>query len=536
MQRVFLALAAAAAFVSAKDSSGIKTSDGDLKITPPNGGTTIFTEPDGETSIQQILANLRETNAELGELKVFVEDKIAQDLQTERERSDQKFAETDDKFAEVDDAIADALLTVAQNAQTAKSTSEQFTNQAIASTVTPVVNQIKQDMTALETKINNEVGKKVDEVAKVVDDIIDALLGSNSGMPADSCAKIKEAQDQAADGVYWIKSQGSTVRVHCKKVGSAFVSMGGDGSSKAAAAADCEAHSLVENNDADMKWIDPDANSENTANAVQKKCVFVSCREIKDHTKTTKSGVYRIKPKDWTEAKFDVWCDMSKDGGGWTLTEMHTAGWNNQPIGRSMPDKGANEDQLMSRGDDFKKWKSGNMGDYASLGEKKINAIYHSHGESTIMRNWNMGKYFGNHNQPVNFYYQKKQPKKDWSIFHAIRNTQLWSGQTHSRRAWSSANDGFKFTYKDPAFNTDTSVYDPTKNQIKNQRGNRGYMYWWDIHTVTGNSGKSFRVSRHGIPGDPFGGCQWNFYFWGGNGQRSHGHCSRMRMSFYWLR
>lgn len=65
---------------------------------------------------------------------------------------------------------------------------------------------------------------------------------------------------------------------------------------------------------------------------------------------------------------------MSKDGGGWTLTEMHTAGWNNQPIGRSMPDKGANEDQLMSRGDDFNKWKSGNMGDYASLGAWRTRA------------------------------------------------------------------------------------------------------------------------------------------------------------------
>jgi hypothetical protein len=509
-----------------------------LLVTPPEGGTTVFVESSGATSVKTILALIRGTEDKLETLKVFVNDKVAKDLEAERTRSDQKFADIDDQFGTVEDDIAAALVTVGENAQKAKSDSQQYTNQAISQTVTPAVNKIKQDMAALETKINEDVGKKVEEVSKAVDKIMKTLLGTSSAMAADNCAAIKSAQSQVSDDYFWIKNAGTVVEVFCKLVNGNFVSMGGDGSSKAAASAGCEGHDLVANNGADKKWIDPDANAENTGNAVQKVCSYMTCKEIKEKTGTTTSGKYKIKPKGWTSGAFEVWCDMTRDGGGWTFTEMHSEGYSNRPIGRNMPDKGANEDLLLSRGDDFGKYRGGNQGDYASLGERKIMAIYHSFGEATIMRNWNEGKYFSNHGTPVNFYYQKKQPKKDWSIFHAIRNTKLWSGRVYSRRAWASASDGYKMTWKDSqgGFATETSYYDPKANQIRNERNSRGYMLYWEEHTITGNSGKSFRTSRHGIPGDPFGGCQWNFYFYGGNGRRSYGHCGRMKKSFYWLR
>ena len=364
-------------------------------------------------------------------------------------------------------------------------------------------------------------------------------------MAADNCAAIKSASPLSSDNYYWIKNQGAVVKVFCKVVSGNFVSMGGDGTSKASAAAGCEGHALVENNDAVSKWVDPDANAENTGNAVQKRCMLYTCKEIKDaDPSNTKSGRYMVKPKGWSGAAFEVWCDMTKDGGGWTLTEMHSEGRSDQPIGRNMADKGANEEQLLTRGDDFGKYKGGNQGDFASLGEAKIMALYHSFGEKTIMRNWIEGKDFGNRNTGVNFYYQKKLPKKDWSIFHAIRNTKLWSGNTNSRRAWATAKDGFKMTWKegDNGFKTETNWFDPKANVIRKERRNgngvqtNGYMWYWEEHTITGNSGKSFRVSRHGIPGDPFGGCQWNFNFYGGNTRYSYGHCGRMKKAFYWLR
>lgn len=475
------------------------------------------------------------TDVKLEDLKVFVEEKVAADLEAERQKTNQAFAEVDVKFDDTENQISDLITEMGRTAEATRTAAQQYTNQK----VDPAIKQVNNAMAALETKINNDVGKQLETVSGVVDNIMKSLKGTAAGLPGASCDDISKAHGAAMkDGEYWIDSkyQTDSVLVFCQKVGSKFVSMGGDGSNKANAAAGCEASSLVANNEADKKWIDPDANAEDTGNAAEKVCSYMTCKDIKDKTKTTKSGVYKIKPKDWTSGAFEVWCDMTRDGGGWTLTEMHTAGWSNQPVGRHMADKGANVDKLLKDGDNFGSYRDGNMGDYASLGEAKINAIYHSFGEATILRNWNKGKYFRNHGQPVNWYYQKKKPTKNWSIFHAIRNTKLWSGQNYHNRAWSRASDGFKLTWKDPPFNSDTSVYDPNSNRIKNERGNRGYMYWWEEHTISGNSGKTYRVSRHGIPGDPFGGCQWNFYFWGGNGQRSHGHCGRMRMSFYWLR
>lgn len=520
----------------------VRNSQGDLKVTPPDGGTTVFVESGGsETSIKTILAQLAGTDVKLENLKTFVEGKVTEDLAAAELKTDEKFEDVDAKLAAAEDQVNAAIAEMGRTSTATRTAAQQYTNQKVADYVTPAIKSVENQMKALETKINGDVGKKLSAVQVTVESIMKSLKGSSAVMAAESCSDIATSNGgiaNVADGMYWIKSkyQGTKVAVYCKKISNNFVSMGGDGSSKAAAAADCEGPGGIADNDADKKWIDPDANANDPSNAVNKVCSYMTCKEIKDKTKTTTSGKYAIKPKGWTKEPFEVWCDMKRDGGGWTLTEMHTNGWNNNPRGRMMPDNGANVDKLLSDGDNFDRYRDQNNGDYASMGSEKIMAIYHSYGGDTILRSWTKGKYFNNHGTPVNFYYQKKKPTSDWNIMHAIRNTKLWSGSTHSSRAWSSANDGFKMTYKDPAFDSDSSVYDPVRNVIKNQRGNRGYMYYWEEHTIHGNSGKSYRVSRHGIPGDPFGGCQWNFYFWGGDGQRSHIHCDRGRKAFYWLR
>jgi hypothetical protein len=52
-----------------------------------------------------------------------------------------------------------------------------------------------------------------------------------------------------------------------------FVSIGGDGKTRASAAAGCGGNSLVGGNSDDEKWIDPDDDAENTDNAEQSTCV-----------------------------------------------------------------------------------------------------------------------------------------------------------------------------------------------------------------------------------------------------------------------
>ena len=77
-----------------------------------------------------------------------------------------------------------------------------------------------------------------------------------------------------------------------------MVSLGGDGSSKAAAAATCFGPLLT----GGLKWVDTDADAENTANAKQVKCgeglvtAFpgLSCKSIKMSYPLSRNGLYWV--------------------------------------------------------------------------------------------------------------------------------------------------------------------------------------------------------------------------------------------------
>ena len=139
----------------------------------------------------------------------------------------------------------------------------------ITKVVEPKIQAVKDSLVTLETKIKNDIDNDIKGKLLAVQN---AVVGANSALPADNCGAILKARPGSLDGKFWIKSkyQSAALNVMCKKVGSSFVSMGGDCTNKAQACASCEANPF-ENSKSD-RWIDPDSNAEDTGNSKLSKC------------------------------------------------------------------------------------------------------------------------------------------------------------------------------------------------------------------------------------------------------------------------
>ena len=181
----------------------------------------------------------------------------------------------DEEIAKINSNVEDTLTTAATETdkkigtvQGDLKTGLEAVTASIATEVKPQIDAVTAELKALETKISDNVDGKLVAVTK-------ALMGLSSAVPAPNCGAIIAARPDSLDGQYYIDSkyQKSPVKVHCRKVGSTFVSMGGDCSSKAAA---CHAFLIGVNvcraGEPEKRWIDGDANAEDTGNAKQQQC------------------------------------------------------------------------------------------------------------------------------------------------------------------------------------------------------------------------------------------------------------------------
>ena len=147
-------------------------------------------------------------------------------------------------------------------------------------------------------------------LSATVDKIQLNLLGTTRAFAAVTCAKLYIAKKELPSGKYFIISplDNSINEIWCQvqvdlhlssaKKGSVMVSLGGDGSSKAAAAATCFGPLYT----GGLKWVDTDADAENTENAKQMKCgeghvaAFprLSCKSIKMQYPNSRNGLYWV--------------------------------------------------------------------------------------------------------------------------------------------------------------------------------------------------------------------------------------------------
>jgi hypothetical protein len=162
--------------------------------------------------------------------------------------------------------------------------------------VEPAIQTVKDSVSALDTSTSAEFTTMNANIAKITQN----LLGTTSGFAAETCGKLYIANKQLKSGKYYIISplDKSINEVWCEVKGSVMVSLGGDGSTKAAAAAGCFAPLLTPGS----KWVDSDADAENTGNAVVAKCGAglevkypgISCKSIKIQYPESKNGLYYV--------------------------------------------------------------------------------------------------------------------------------------------------------------------------------------------------------------------------------------------------
>lgn len=248
----------------------------------------------------------------------------------------------------------------------------------------------------------------------------------------------------------------------------------------------------------------------------------LTCRDIKAANTGSKSGTY------WIHAHlhdpFPVYCDMSADAGGWTLiANVASNAHIDSHDGKVMPREGREMEKLS------KNQLSGRDG-WGDIGEVKTNAVFKAH-HNTILKLWKKGP--GHHG--TNRWYLRKfdDPHCNshpynynrFNVWRGIRDTWLWGSRGDTICGYDLGRNN----------------YNPNTHRADNNGGRTGRaaMQWWEHHHVNGppTGGNPDRqnmyVSRHGIPGDIFGGCEWLFRL---NGNPSYGFCDQNSWSQLYLK
>jgi len=465
----------AAAAVAAVNGAGIQHSEtGDIVITPSDG-TTVFIDASaegGKTSIQQIGAKFIAADVALTEALGTV----ATDLAAAKNEADDAIEALQDSvtasLGQAEDELAQTVSTLNAALGAAVTEAKGYADQAIKETVTPALVKVAADLTALEIKIKKDIDEGIKKDLEIYKNI---LVGTAAALPASSCGAIESVRKGSPDGPYFI---GKGTRVWCAKVGSSFVSLGGDGSTQELAASSCFANPYISSYTPSdgKKWVDPDATADNTANAKKIVCpgnglaktsAARTCKEIRINFPTSKNGIYWLNGRNMElkSAPFQAFCwNTDRDGGGWTMFLRSYYEGHQRPVynGNGVSDSGdVNDDILQFLGGAYK------------LDDKKIRAII---GQKDITDGGRASSKKGM------FSYMVDQSK--WNDYYSDNNkeygvmkkyTARWRFVRFQQMDSSSTSEEFT-SYAIPNFDGKTPVGDGTVNWKGRPRCGSRYM------------------------------------------------------------
>jgi len=243
-----VAIAAFAACAHAQTAGKISLQGSNLVLKPGAAdGTVTFEEasaPGGKTSVFTILEDMKsfKTNVDQQfEATTAQVERALQDAAEElKDGLDTIKPALDEAAAKTDQAINQLTADVAATEKKLYAAVDE-TKASIDTVVQPKIDEVKNSLVALETKIKKDID---DDIKIKLLAVQNAVVGTNSALPAADCAAILKARPASVDGAYYVDSkyQSSPLKVWCAKVGSSFDSMGGDCSSKANACASCDAN------------------------------------------------------------------------------------------------------------------------------------------------------------------------------------------------------------------------------------------------------------------------------------------------------
>lgn len=220
--------------------------------------------------------------------------------------------------------------------------------------------------------------------------------------------------------------------------------------------------------------------------------VFSSCSEIQRIDPVAVDGTYTIAAIPGVSEPRQIYCDMTRMGGGWTLVSVIGSG-DDPTFEKRYPNLGLNAAKLASNAED----------DFSSVSKAEFNSLFRNGPEAGGSATLKVEVLQRGTLCPLSyqacansFYlYQKLNGVGTFDAFRAVRDASLWG---------TRASD-----YKTCADSSAPCNYDASSHSFASTDG--GEMKYWEYYTYTVN-GESARVGRHGIPGDMTSGCEWVQY------------------------